>query len=279
MTRARCFGVALALALGVSAQAQAEPTLTVRFPATPGVAFANFSNVLVPAAAAGTIEIWLERALAAPQISTIRVRLNEVPLTPFVSVNPVPRGVRLVLNLGRTLNPEYRLRPTGENLLAVSLSDEGQVSYQGQFYLTIDETVSSPTLAPSRTAMPVAPVTGPPQHVAPSVTWISQWPARSASSTIQLEAEVRDAEGISRIVIEVNGKDVEEVLLQNGLPVRKQNGWIARTKLPGEVSGDSSTLRIAIPVRIRKGLNVVAVRAENALGLRSRADRTIEGMP
>ena len=279
MTPARRCAAAFALALGLSAQAQAEPLLTVRFPAAQGVAFPNFSSVLVPAAAAGTIEIWLEQALAAPQVSTIRVRLNEVPLTPFVSVNPVPRGVRLVVNLTRTLSPEYRLRPTGENLLAVSLSDEGQVSYQGQFYLIIDETVGAPRLAPSRTAMPVAPVTGPPQHVAPSVTWISQWPARGTAGTIQLEAEVRDVEGISRIVIEVNGRDVEEVLLQNGLPVRKQNGWIARTKLPGEVSGDSSALRIAIPVKIRKGLNVVAVRAENALGLRSRADRTIEGMP
>lgn len=277
MTRVCASIAALSLLAGVPSLAVAEPSLTLRFPKVPGSPFANFSSVRVAAASAATVEIWLEQALAAPQVSTIRVRLNEVPLTPFVSVNPLPRGVRLVVNLGRTLSPEYRLRPTGENLLTVSLSDEGQVTYEGRFYLTIDDAANAPTLAPSRTLAPVAAVTGPAQHAAPTVVWANQWPASSPPGTIQLEADVQDTEGISRIVVEVNGKDVEEVMLQNGLPVRKQNGWIARTKLPGQVSGDSASLRVAIPIKIRRGLNVVAVRAENTLGLRTRIDRTIEG--
>ena len=93
----------------------------------------------------------------------------------------------------------------------------------------------------------------------------------------QLEAEVADEEGLRKVVIELNGKDVEEVVLQNEIPVRYKDGRLVRGAVAGEVGGDGSKLRLRVPLTLAKErINTVAIRAENLKNLASRADRTIE---
>jgi len=258
----------------------AEPRIQLRVPQFAGANFANFSNVVLPATGLTAIEIVIEDALAEIQAPTVRITLNETPMTPFVSINPLPTGVKAVIRLGLSLSPEYSLKREGENILVLTAADRSGVTYRAQFYLTLDASQPTPQLAKAaRTKLPASAVQAPIEKDPPRVVITSSWPARTADRFVNLSGEVTDVEGIRRIIIEVNGKDVEEIVLQNERPVRKQNGFIPRTKLPGEVSGDGQRIRIAIPVRIeRDKINVIAVRAENTAGLRTRADKSVEGM-
>jgi hypothetical protein len=264
----------LAALAALGAAAAAEPRIELRLAAFPGVTFPNFSSVIVPAEP-GRLELWVQDALGEIQVSTVRVRLNELPMTPFVAVNPLPRGVRLLLKEGLTLNPEYRLRPTGENVVAVFAQDDTKTAYQGQFYVTIDPAATTPRAAPMRTRAPAREVAAPEQKLPPRVVFTSEWPARTTETLLTLLAEATDAEGISRLVVEVNGSDVDEIVMQNGIPVRKHRGWMTSGKAPGAISGDSFRLAVDVPVKLGKDVNVVAVRVENALGLRARLDRTV----
>ncbi len=266
--------VLLAAAPGV---VTAQPRLSLRVPPYES-AFENFSTIALPKSGYTSVEIVLKQAVGELQRSTIRVTLNEMPMTPFVSVNPMPRGVRAIVKLNASLSPDYSLHADGENVLGFTATDEGGVGYRAQFYLLIDPTKTAPELArnprPASTASAVRP---PPQSIPPAILIQSAWPSRTADLTLQLQFEVSDAEGLRRIVLEVNGKDVEEVALQNERPVRKKNGMVARGALPGTVTGDGHRVVVTVPVRLDRGrINVVAVRAENVLGLSSRADRTVE---
>jgi hypothetical protein len=271
---------AVALLLGaawlVAAPAAAQPRIELRVPGFDAAIFENHSAVAVPATATGTLEVWFLDVLAPVQMSTLRVRLNDMPMTPFVSTFPLPRGVRVVVRLGATLNPDYQLRTPGENVLLVTIVDQERVSYEGRFAVLVDAAAAAPRAAATRAAATPPAVVPPPVPVPPVVRLIGEWPASTSEQTVTLEAEVEDPEGLLRVVIEVNGKDVQEVVLQNGLPVRKENGWVARGRLPGEVVGDSERLRLSIPIRLTRDINVVAVRAENTASLRTRAHRSVE---
>jgi len=222
------------------------------------------------------VEIWVQGTLGDIEVSSVRVRLNEMPMTPFVSINQLPKGARIIVKIGATMNPDYNLKRDIENLLTFDSSDVGRVSYRGQFYLSRDETASVPRLAPTRVLAPRPVVEPAPLERPPVVVFTSEWPTRASERVLLLAAEVTDQEGLRRIVVEVNGKDVEEVLLENEQPVRKKNGWIARGALPGTVVGDGKKITLSIPVSLNKEINIVAVRAENQLGLRTRIDRTVQ---
>ncbi len=277
----RCFRrgvfalVVLAPLLDARPAAAGEPRIELRLAAFGGASYPNFASVLVPAEH-GRLEIWVQDALGEIEVSTVRVKLNDLPMTPFVAINRLPRGVRLLLKEGLTLNPEYRLRPTGENVLSVFAQDETRTAYQGQFYLSIDPSASSPRAAPMRTRAPTREVAAPEHKEPPRIAFTSEWPKRTDSPMLTLLAEAADAEGISRLVIEVNGKDTDEIVMQNNIPVRKHAGWMSRGKAPGEITGDSQRLVVNVPVRLDKGLTVVAIRAENSMGLSTRLDRVVE---
>lgn len=261
--------------LDVGPAAAGEPRIELRLAAFGGASFPNFASVLVPAEH-GRMEIWVEDALGEIVVSTVRVKLNDLPMTPFVAINRLPRGVRLLLKEGLTLNPEYRLRSTGENVLSFVAQDETKTAYHGQFYLSIDASASAPKAAPMRTRAPAREVAAPEIKEPPGIAFTSEWPKRTDATTLTLLAEATDAEGISRLVIEVNGKDMDEVVLQNNVPVRKHAGWMSRGKAPGEITGDSQKLLVNIPIPLGKGLTVVAIRAENSMGLSTRLDRVVE---
>ena len=264
-------------ALLVVTTASAEPTITLKVPPF-APSFPNFASVLLPPSGYSALEIVLQGALGEIQASTVRVTLNGMPMTPFVAVNMMPAGTRAIVRLGVSLSPDYTIRRDGESILTFAATDAGGTSYRGQFYLTIDPGKSEPEIA--RTTRARAQETGvvaPPQHLPPVIEIKSQWPARTTERTLGLEAEVSDQEGLRRIVIEINGRDVEEILLQNERPVRYQGGRIVRAATAGEVSGTGTSVRLNIPVRLANDrINVIAVRAENLAGLSSRADRAVE---
>lgn len=267
----------VAVATLASATAAAEPTITLKVPPF-APSFANFSSVILPASGFTTLEVVLQGALGEIQASTVRVTLNGMPMTPFVAVNMMPGGTRAIVKLGVSLNPDYTIRRDGESILTFAASDAGATSYRGQFYLTIDPGKTEPEAArTTRARAQESGVVAPPQHFPPAIAITSEWPARTMDRTLALQAEVTDAEGLRRIVIEINGRDVEEVQLQNERPVRYQGGRIARGATAGDVTGTGTAVRLNIPVRLAADrINVIAVRAENVAGLSARADRTVE---
>jgi hypothetical protein len=255
----------------------AQPSIELRIPNHAEAAFPNFSSVAVPANGLGPLEIWLQGALGEIQVSSVRVTLNEHPFTPFVAINPLPAGVRVILKLGSSLRPEYRLRTEGENVLSFVASDETRVTYEGRFYVVVDAETNAPSLRPTAHPSDVSrEVALPDQAFPPDPVFTTDWPERTSQKTLLLAAEIADRQGLRRVVIEVNGKDVEEVVLENEMPVRKKGGFRSSGKLPGEVTGDSRLLAVSLPVELKEGINVVALRAENVSGLRKRVDRTLE---
>jgi hypothetical protein len=255
--------------------AAAEPRIELRVPAFQGSRYDNFSSVALPAQGHGPLELWVENALGEIRSATLRVRLNDVPMTPFVSINTIPRGLRAVVRLGTSVNPDYSLRPNAESVLAMSVEDAAGMRYQGQFYLRAEPGITQPRVLPRREGAPVKAVEPPPAPAAPVIEIRSKWPERTAESVLDLEVEVTDAEGLKRVVLEVNGRDTDEIVLENEWPVRKHNGFMSARKLPGEVEGDGRRVRFVIPVKLGRDITVVAVRAENTSGLRSREDLTV----
>ena len=258
--------------------ALAEPRVTLKVPPFTAAVFENFASVMLPKDGYGTVEILLENALGEIRMSTVRVTLNEMPMALFVSVNPMPAGVRAIVKLGMTMNPDYAIHRQGESILTFAATDVSGTAYRGQFYLSIDEAKQQPELAKTtRARLQEGSLVAPPQHRPPVVEITSTWPARTVERILMLECAVSDPEGLRRVVIELNAKDIEEIALQNERPVRYQNGRIVRATTAGQVDGNGTKLRVSIPIRLQTGrINVVAVRAENLVGLGVRADRSVE---
>ena len=251
----------------------AEPRVELKVPAF-NVAFANFTSIALPNHDYGTLELWIEDANADVRLSSIRVTLNEMPMTPFVGINPLPRGVRVIVKLGATLHPEYSLKSSGENIIGFTATDTSKVTYSGRFYLTVDANATAPrAIARVNAAQPE--MSAPPIRHPPLIEFTSAWPQRTSEEVLTLVAEVSDGEGLRRVVIEVNGADIERIDLENERPVRRREGFSVSGKVPGEVTGDGRRVTIAVPVKLRKDINIVAVRAEDAIGLHARSDRVV----
>jgi hypothetical protein len=276
---ARLLVVGLCLAIN-AAIAAAEPSVTLKVPPHAST-FPNFASIVLPQSGYSSLEVLLEGALGEVQASSVRVTLNGMPMTPFVSVNMMPNGVRTIVKLGVSLSPDYSIRREGESILTFAARDASGTTYRGQFYLSIDSANTEPTVAPSTRARSQEPtVVAPPQHFPPMIQIVSKWPSPTSERTLFLEGEIKDSEGLRRIVIEVNGRDVEEVVLQNERPVRYQGGRVLRATAAGQVSGVGTAIRLNIPIRLSPDrLNVVAIRAENMLGLSSRSDTTVQVLP
>jgi hypothetical protein len=232
---------------------------------------------VLPASGHGDVEIWLQDALAEVSVSSVRVLLNQTPMATFVTVNRLPRGVRVIVKMGASLNADFAFHPDMDNLIAFSAADASNVTYRAQFYVVLSQQAHAAMLAPKVAARPpVQEVASPAQVYPPTITLTSAWPEKTASRVLTLDVTVEDREGLRRVMIEVNSSTVEEVILENEQPVRKQRGFIAKGKLPGTVAGSGRSLHIAIPITLDKRLNTVGVRAENGAGLSAYADHTIE---
>jgi hypothetical protein len=225
----------------------------------------------------GAAEVWLQNAASEIRLSSIRVHLNEQSVSTFVSTNPLPNGVRMILRLDQTLNPVLRIRPDMENMLVFEAMDQLENRYKARFFLSVDASIAAPKIsAVSHAIEPPSVIQPPPEYETPAFHWDQDLPAETTSELVVLQVTVTDRQGLRRLVIEKNGKDVEEIILENGRPVRKAKGFRVSSKLPGTVDGDGKSLTISVPVELKKGVNTIVVRAENLVGLRASTDRTIQ---
>lgn len=166
-------------------------------------------------------------------------------------------------------------RPPRSNQLTFEALDQEGNSYHGQFFLMVDPQVAVPQLSPLARQVLREEVKSAPVYDAPAIVVGPDVPDRIDGKVLDLKAEITDKYGLRRVVLEVNGKDIEEILFQNSRPARKRGGFRLSKQLPGEVSGDGLRLSIAIPVELKKSVNAVSLRAENVMGMRAREGKTV----
>lgn len=251
------------------------PAIWLSLPAYGEVTFPNFSAVAVPTTEVGALQVIVREARTDLDISSIRVLLNNQPVSAFLTVNPTVLGARVGFDLSRVANPAFKLRPDGDNVLSFEALDRQRNRYFAQFLIRVNPGLARPELL-SDVRLPVRRAfEPPPSYLPPQIRWIS--PAADVAQTriLLLQAEVSDDYGLREVILEVNGKEIETIVLENGMPVRKRGGFRTAKKLPGTVEGDARRLLIHIPLELKKRINVLAVRAENIRGIYASDGQTV----
>jgi hypothetical protein len=262
-------------AAGTQQVSHSEPRIVLALPAYGDVTFANFGAVAVPTPEVGLLQVIVSDARAELDISSIRMLLNNQPVSAFLTINPMVLGARVSVDFSRIANPAFKLRADGDNVLSFEALDRQRNRYFAQFLIRVQQDASRPQLLtdirlPARKAFEP-----PPSYPAPRIRWISPATDVAQARTTVLEAEVLDEYGLRQVILEVNGKEIETVVLENGMPVRKRGGFRTPKRLPGTVEGDGRRLSISIPVELKKAINVLALRAENVRGMYASDGQTV----
>ena len=152
-----------------SSSASAEE-LTLKISEYSDNAYPASSRIQIPSADLRSLDIYLRGAKAEIQLSSVRVGLNQMPMLTVVTTYPLPKGVRASLRLRESINPDMKLRVSGENLITFEATDDLRNRYTGQFYLTVGAgaapaavTAQPITIAETKTV--VADTSGPPSDV------------------------------------------------------------------------------------------------------------------
>jgi len=249
--------------------------LELKFPEYQSAAFPNYTTVLVPSTNLRKIELFLRDCLAEVQVSTVRVKLNGHPISMLLNLNPLPRGVRVIVDLGLSTNPEFKIKAEGYNQIDFEALDDSRNKYLGQFFIKVDPKVQRPQSAPMPPT-PDQPTRKSPKPEPPQIQIDASLPRETEQERITLLATVSDPIGLKRVTLEVNEKDSQEAFFDRGKLVRVRRGFWEGAKPPGSISGDEQSLKLEIPIKLKKGQNTIVIRAENSAGLRSREERTIE---
>ncbi len=271
-------GVALLLlasAAGTGQEPRARaPAIVLLTPDYGDAKFENFSAVAVPAADV-RLEVVLQEARSDIDLATVRLGLNGQSVLGFVALNPLPRGLRAILDLSRVSHPTFRLQPERDNALSFEALDALRNRYVGEFWVRVDRALAQPELRAQPREATRATVEPPRVFTAPRIRRIAPDQSTVTTQVISYEAEISDDYGLRQVVLEVNGKEAERIVFEFGTPVRKRGGFRTARRLPGAVTGDGRRVSISIPVELKKPINVLAVRAENINGMFSSDSYTV----
>jgi hypothetical protein len=124
-----------------------------------GTTFANFARIAVPTPDLRSVEVVLSGANAEIQLGSVRVSLNQMPVLTLTTVYALPKGVRVVIRLSESLNPDLKLTASGENLITFEATDDQRTRYRGQFSILVGSSAAGDTKAPitTTTAPSIAP--------------------------------------------------------------------------------------------------------------------------
>ncbi|HXG32046.1 MAG TPA: hypothetical protein VNJ11_01670 [Bryobacteraceae bacterium] len=271
-------GIALLLLASVAGTGQGPmaraPAIVLLTPDYGDAKFENFSAVTVPADDV-RLEVVLQEARSDIDLATVRLALNGESVLGFVSLNPLPKGLRVILDLSRVTHPIFRLQPERDNALSFEALDAQRNRYVGEFWVRVDRALAQPQLRAQRREATRVEVEAPPAFTAPRIRRIAPDQSTITAQVISFEAEISDDYGLREVVLEVNGKEVETIVFEFGTPVRKRGGFRTARRLPGAVTGDGHRVSISVPVEVKKPINVLAVRAENIKGMFSSDSYTV----
>ena len=266
MTLRSCGIAAVALAAACLTAAGSEPSITIRL--APGATFPAGAAVDVAPEAVETFDVILSEALAPILPNSAKLRLNGVEIVGYARLSRMARGFRALVETKATNHPYLALsRP--ENDLRFEVKDEGGNVYRGNWTVRMGSIEAGAALA-SEQPEPV-PVVERKMEAPPAIRILGRPVAvRAARSKGKFEApvraEVRDSEGISEVVLYVNGKEVDKIQMLRGFPSRRRGRFRKSETLPGTVSGGSRELMIDIPVPLPNRRNVVRISVTNVAG-------------
>ena len=266
MTVRSCGSAAIALVAACLIAAGSEPSITIRL--APGAAFPAGAAIDTAPGAVETYDVILSDALAPILPDSAKLRLNGIEIVGYARLSRMTRGFRVLVETKATSHPHLALsRP--ENDLRFETEDEGGNVYRANWSLRMNSIEGGVALA-SDQPEPV-PVVERKRVDGPAIRILGTPVAvRAAGSKGKFEApvraEVRDSEGISEVVLYVNGKEVDKIQMLSGFPSRRRGKFRKSATLPGTVSGGSRELVIDIPVPLPNRRNVVRVAVTNLAG-------------
>ena len=252
----------VALALCLTVTAAANPSLELRLGSGP--AFSSGVTIGVGPEAAPVFDLRLMDARADIDPESVAVTLNRTSIKGFASFNRMPCGARLIVDRRTQNHPDFALG--AENRLTFGCDDALGNSYRGEFVLRVSKAESdSRLLLPPGPDTPGVLVDNSDRGGAPSVG-LSVSEGRRGPRTARVVAEIRDMQGIRSVVLELNWKEFERIVMQNGFPSRRRGGFRSSRALTGSVQGDSKHLRLDIPIPLQGRETYVGIRAEDVKG-------------
>lgn len=239
--------------------AAASPSLELRVGSGPTLSSGVSAGVGPDGAPICDLRLMNARADIDPE--SVTVSLNGTSITGFGSCNMMPGGARLRIDCRTQDHPDLALR--SENRLTFSCEDTLWNSYRGKFVLRVSNSKGeSRLLAPPSPDTPDVLVAKSNHGGVPSVS-LSVPTAHRGPRTARVVAEVRDMLGIRSVVLELNWKEFERIVMQNGFPSRRRGRFRFSRAMTGGVEGHNEHLRLEIPIPLARGGTNVGIRGEN----------------
>jgi hypothetical protein len=262
-------------AMAVSLDAWEAPRIVLAIPSQSATC-ENFAGVAIPSTEVGVLEISLRNSQAEIEPSSVRLLLNGQSVSALSNLYPTPFGMRVVFDNSRVANRDFHLRPDQDNVVAFEALDRNGNRYVGRFLIRVQSGLPRPAEISGRLFADLKPFEPPAAYRASSIRWALGPENESSGGRIAaFRVEIVDEYGLREVTLELNGKEIETVALENGVPVRKRGGFRSWKRFPGSVEGDGRRLQIDVPVELKRGINVLTVRARNIKDMYASDSRTI----
>ena len=253
--------------LSVVAGICSEPSVTVKL--APDAVFASGSVIAVGTGSVETLEVVVSDLVAEMDPNSVSVRLNGNEIVGFARLSRMSSGFRAFMDLNSADHPHFVLA-VSENDLEFAASDREGHAYRGSWTIHVGPGPETPVL--SGTQLDPPPIV---EHMTvskPEIRFSSDPPVHAIKRSRRLteavvDFEVIDAEGIQAVFIRLNGKELEDIQLRNGIPSRRRGKFKRSAELPGMVTGGSQALQVRVPVPLRKAVNLVRIAASNVDGV------------
>ena len=258
----------LSTLLMVRSGVSSEPSVTVKL--TPEAVFASGSVIDAGTGSLETLDIVVTGLSAEMNPETVSVRLNENEVVGLARLSRMSSGFRAYMDLKGVHHPQLALA-LFENDLQFTGKDENGNAYRGSWTINTGPGQGTPVL--SGTQLDVPPIVEYMTVSTPEIRFSSDPPVHAIKRSKRLteavvDFQVMDAGGIRSVFIYLNGTQLEEIQLRNGLPSRARGQFRRSAKLPGTVKGGSHALQIRVPVPLRKAVNLVRISASNVDGVK-----------
>ena len=256
----------LSTLLLVSSGVSSEPSVTVKL--TPEAVFASGSVIDAGTGSVETLDIVVTGILAKMSPETVSVRLNENEIVGLARLSRMSSGFRAYMDLKGVRHPQLALAQF-ENDLQFTGKDEDGNAYRGSWTINTGPGLGTPVL--SGTQLDAPPIVE--YRVStPEIRFSSDPPVHSIKRSKRLteavvDFQVMDAGGIRSVFIYLNGTQLEDIQLRNGLLSRARGQFRRSTEPLGTVMGGSHALQIRVPVPLRKAVNLVRISASNVDGV------------
>ena len=253
--------------LSVASGICSEPSVTVKL--APDAVFPSGSVIAVGTGSVETLDMVVSGIVAEINPDSVSVRLNGNEIVGFARLSRMSSGFRAFMDLSTADHPHFVLAVSENDLEFVANDREGH-AYRGSWTINVGPGPETPVL--SGTQLDPPPIVEYMTVSKPEIRFSSDPPVHAIKRSRRLteavvDFEVIDTGGIRSVFIHLNGKELEDIQLRNGIPSRRRGKFRRSPELPGSVKGGSHALQVRVPVPLRKAVNHVRIAASNVDGV------------